>query len=371
MMNCHLKISVAGLCCALTVGAFSGCGPGTAATGASSGSFGQFVGDVVATWDQDGRNMTLREDFVYVDAKQRRWVAPAGSVVNGASIPSAFWTLIGGPFEGKYRNASVVHDVGCEEMSQSWEDVHWMFYEACRAGGVPEKTAKVLYFAVYHFGPRWETTTQTVVEPVQQTDGTFVEQEVTVQRVARVDPLPPTEDEMLQAESFVAADDPDIEQIRKFDRCNLCKHHINPNARDHVHADRSHARQPHAERAPAITPLPPVRGRGRGARGREGFAGRGQRADNTAGMNLAPLPPLSPAEEQWATQQVQNHIASRAATGPRAAQYKVERERGGYVVQVQFVDQNAQGEQTPVAGGVATARLSRRGQILDFVTGSY
>ena len=30
-----------------------------------------------------------------------------------------------------------------------------MFYEACRCGGVPEYKAKVLYAAVYHFGPKW------------------------------------------------------------------------------------------------------------------------------------------------------------------------------------------------------------------------
>jgi hypothetical protein len=30
-----------------------------------------------------------------------------------------------------------------------------MFYEACRCGGVAVVTAKTMYYAVYHFGPRW------------------------------------------------------------------------------------------------------------------------------------------------------------------------------------------------------------------------
>src|SRR5262245_22637636 len=67
-------------------------------------SFGRFEGEVVASWDDDGRNMTLRQPFAYLDAQNRVWEAPAGSVVNGASIPYGFWSLIGGPFEGQYRN---------------------------------------------------------------------------------------------------------------------------------------------------------------------------------------------------------------------------------------------------------------------------
>ena len=80
---------------------------------------------------------------------------PAGSVVDGASIPQVFWSLVGGPFEGEYRNASVVHDVACDRKSEPWEAVHLMFYNACRCGGVGEKKAKLLYWAVYLGGPRW------------------------------------------------------------------------------------------------------------------------------------------------------------------------------------------------------------------------
>ena len=44
----------------------------------------------------------------------------------------------GGPLDGPYRNASIVHDVACVSMTDPWDDVHFMFYEACRCGGVPE-----------------------------------------------------------------------------------------------------------------------------------------------------------------------------------------------------------------------------------------
>jgi len=117
--------------------------------------FGKFEGHVVAAWEDDGRTMRLVEDFAYVDAGGKRWLGAKGCVVNGASIPQAFWTVIGGPFEGMFRNASVVHDVGCDQQKETWEAVHLMFHDACRCGGVSPKKAKLMYWAVYNFGPRW------------------------------------------------------------------------------------------------------------------------------------------------------------------------------------------------------------------------
>jgi len=119
--------------------------------------FGKFVGRVVAEWNPDGRTMTLREPFGYVDPDGLAWSAPKGSQVDGASIPRVAWTLIGGPFEGQYRSASVIHDVACVERKQSWRKVHRVFYTAMRAAGVSETQAKIMYAAVFHFGPRWGT----------------------------------------------------------------------------------------------------------------------------------------------------------------------------------------------------------------------
>lgn len=118
-------------------------------------AWGRFEGRVVTRWLDDGRDMALVETFAYVDPARVRWEAPAGSVVNGASIPRPFWSLIGGPFEGRFRNASVVHDVACVERVRPWQQVHRMFYDACRCGRVGAIKAKTMYYAVYHFGPRW------------------------------------------------------------------------------------------------------------------------------------------------------------------------------------------------------------------------
>jgi hypothetical protein len=123
---------------------------------ARGASFGNFIGEVIARWLVDGRKMELTADFAYLDPSGRRWNAPKGSIVDGASIPQVFWTVVGGPFEGSYRNASVVHDVACVKKEGHWQDVHRMFYYAMRAGGVSDFRAAVMYAAVYRFGPRWE-----------------------------------------------------------------------------------------------------------------------------------------------------------------------------------------------------------------------
>jgi hypothetical protein len=93
---------------------------------------GKFRGRVVAEWieENDHRRMKLTEPFEFVDPRGRRWSVPSGIIVDGASIPQVFWSIIGGPFEGPYRQASVIHDRFCDTRTRSYADVHHMFYEA-------------------------------------------------------------------------------------------------------------------------------------------------------------------------------------------------------------------------------------------------
>lgn len=210
MRSCFRHFWICGLAFAI------GCQPQSDT--AQPGNFGRFEGEVVASWDDNGRHMTLREGFAYVDPQNRRWVAPAGTVVDGASIPQGFWTVIGGPFEGRYRNASVVHDIGCDEMPESWEDVHRMFYDACRCGGVDETQAKLMYYAVYHFGPRWELVTETQLEWQPSDDGQMVQRPVLVETAVRIDPPAPTPEEVDQVVEFIAEENPTVTSIKKMDR---------------------------------------------------------------------------------------------------------------------------------------------------------
>lgn len=116
----------------------------------------RYEGKVITEWLPDGRDMRLLEDFAFLDASGRTWKASKGSVVNGASIPQALWWS-GGPFEGRYRIASVVHDVFCAETPKTatWQAVHRMFYDAMIASGETKARALVMYRAVHGFGPRW------------------------------------------------------------------------------------------------------------------------------------------------------------------------------------------------------------------------
>ncbi len=122
-------------------------------------SSGYFEGRVIVEWIEDegpDRKMKLHENIKFTDSSGEQWLAPKGWVVDGASIPRIFWTLIGPPFVGDYRRASVIHDYYCDVKTKPWKTVHRMFYHASIAGDVPESKAKVMYAAVYAAGPRWK-----------------------------------------------------------------------------------------------------------------------------------------------------------------------------------------------------------------------
>ena len=132
--------------------------------------FGSFSGRVVTEWLPDGRRMKLLEQFSYTAPTGEQWRAPVGSIVDGASIPPWAWSLIGGPFEGRYREASVIHDVACDEKKRSWQSVHRAFYTAMRANGVAEMKAKKMFAAVYHYGPRWDRTIELLATRAEETE---------------------------------------------------------------------------------------------------------------------------------------------------------------------------------------------------------
>jgi len=117
-------------------------------------SFGHYIGKFVAEFGDDGRKVTLMEPYSYVDPAGEAWNVPDGYKTDGASVPSALWALYP-PFTGNYRSAAVIHDYYCDTKERSWQDTHKVFYFAMRAAHVDERTAKIMYGAVYLFGPRW------------------------------------------------------------------------------------------------------------------------------------------------------------------------------------------------------------------------
>ena len=99
----------------------------------------------------------------FVDARPVKWVAPRGTLTDGASIPEMFFKVIGTPQSKEFINAATLHDaycgVGNESLpvyhSDTWQNVHRMFYDALRVGGTPPTKAKLMYAGVYLAGPRW------------------------------------------------------------------------------------------------------------------------------------------------------------------------------------------------------------------------
>lgn len=113
-----------------------------------------FSGNPKTEWvvngDGDDRDMMLLEQFLYTDPNGRDWIAPFGSVINGASIPQPLWTSVGSPYTGDYRRASIVHDVACENAhnAQERKEADEMFYYACLDGGCSSVQSSILYAGV-------------------------------------------------------------------------------------------------------------------------------------------------------------------------------------------------------------------------------
>ena len=123
----------------------------------ASTHYGEFINSPPkVSLSDNGRDITLLEDFGYRDRRNTLWVAPSSYVSNGASIPRALWTAVGSPLEGKYRNAAIIHDAACDAMKKPPADVHTAFYEACRCGGLGEWDAKLLYAGVIIGCRRWQ-----------------------------------------------------------------------------------------------------------------------------------------------------------------------------------------------------------------------
>ena len=123
---------------------------------ASAEKLGQFKGELVLKVLSGGRDMELVQPFEYVDSHDVNWPVPAGTRVDGASIPRVFWSLIGAPLTGKYREASVIHDYYSVTKSRHWKAVHRVFLDGMLARGVNELKAQLMYLAVYRFATRWD-----------------------------------------------------------------------------------------------------------------------------------------------------------------------------------------------------------------------
>ena len=168
-------------------------------------TWGYYSDAPVTRWNPDGRTMTLLSELRYTDPQGIVWTAPAGSVVDGASIPRSLWSIMGGPFEGKYRNASVLHDVAYGQHNRPWQDCDRMFYNAMRCSAVEAKT---MFYALYRFGHHWKFPIKRA-KPVKF-EGTMVARGEEIPRA-----IPVNENELGDAREWIRRAEPSLEQIEQ------------------------------------------------------------------------------------------------------------------------------------------------------------
>ncbi|MEY2545329.1 MAG: hypothetical protein QOG48_446 [Verrucomicrobiota bacterium] len=169
--------------------------------------YGSYSSYPETRWNADGRSMTLLNELRYTDPHGVVWIAPAGSEVDGASIPRTLWTFMGGPFEGKYRNASVLHDVAYEKQDRPWQDVDRMFYNAMRCSGVGAVEAGTMYYSLLKFGHHWKVEIRKA-KRVKPSDRARIEPEV-----ARA--IPVNENDIEQTRDWIRSAEPSPEEIEQ------------------------------------------------------------------------------------------------------------------------------------------------------------
>jgi len=199
---------------------------GDGSKAAPHGRYGDFVGEVQCAWCDESRHMELVSDFEFIAPSGERWTAPAGSVIDGASIPRVAWSVVGGPYTGRYRRAAVLHDVACVQRARSSFDTHRMFYYACRAAGVGRGKAAMMYYAVQKHGPHWELPAKPLANPDCERSGKDPAADASAWRsfsraLSRTagDPVADARlrEELEEVLRFAEAEDPTLDELDEFE----------------------------------------------------------------------------------------------------------------------------------------------------------
>jgi Protein of unknown function (DUF1353) len=204
------KLITALIALALLAGCGSGRTPGWTAGAIQKHKWGYYSGYPETRWDPDGRSMTLLNELRYTDPDGLIWIAPAGSTVDGASIPRSLWTFMGGPFEGKYRNASVLHDVAYEQKKRPPQDCDRMFYNAMRCSGVSAVEAKTMYYSLLRFGHHWSFPIKRA-KPLKPSELASQQEARQADQYPRA--MPADRNDIQGARDWIRGNDPSLEEI--------------------------------------------------------------------------------------------------------------------------------------------------------------
>ncbi len=199
-----------GIAVAVLVGCGSGHAPSWTTGAVQNHKWGYYSGYPETRWDPDGRSMTLLNELRYTDPNGLTWIAPSGSKVDGASIPKSLWSFMGGPFEGKYRNASVLHDVAYEQKKKPWQDCDRMFYNAMRCSGVSAVEAKTMYYALVRFGHHWRFQIKRA-KPVKRSELEAQAEAASEEQYPKAAPV--NANDIQGARDWIRGNDPSLEEI--------------------------------------------------------------------------------------------------------------------------------------------------------------
>lgn len=106
----------------------------------------------------DPQHKRLEADFGYIDPTGVGWQTNKGAETDGASIPPLLQPFVGSPWEDGYIRAAVIHDWYCDRHVRAWKATHQVFYDVMIASGLKISKAKLMFYAVYAFGPSWGYT---------------------------------------------------------------------------------------------------------------------------------------------------------------------------------------------------------------------
>ncbi len=110
----------------------------------------------------DEKDAVLMEDWDVYDVCGFRFVVPAGTSTDGASIPRILWRVCGHPLQAPRVYAAMLHDWlytgeesgldGAQPSDVTRQEADECYYALLRHFGVPAWRAKVEYWALRMFG---------------------------------------------------------------------------------------------------------------------------------------------------------------------------------------------------------------------------
>jgi hypothetical protein len=130
----------------------------------------RFNGDVVLEELDDSSFWKLQNDFSYENDSVKITVK-SGFLTDGASIPKAFWSIVGNPLESDLLKPAIIHDGLYTLMKLSRLESDNLLKEMLLFNGASKAKVFLVYYAVRLFGnSHWKKDTSDKMKFVEIED---------------------------------------------------------------------------------------------------------------------------------------------------------------------------------------------------------